>query len=405
MKTENLFDDIGQIDGSIIAEANTDTLKLRSAKRTWLCVASAVAACVAIVMGIVGLHNRSSIPRGPDLPMLTIDKDANAFGFEGYLAYDISELQHGNPWSESDELKSLPVFQNLTSYDGAGRPIKGLSADEMMQNAREAASKLSLTVDLIYTNPTAEDLQKEQEKERAMPGNEDYEGNATPYEAIAVCDDITIHVEANGAVRIFFDKGVALPDEYSFTNYDSTEQQAKDAMRFLLEQYAPIVAMESPALDLLGDYTYSGQRLFSCFAYENSGGLTDRIIHYNFNRIKFSPDDHGRLEIIDRYVTDLSQKIGDYPIISVQEARKLLLQKRYITTVPEELPEAKYTASVELVYRTGRHDQVFMPYYRFLVELPALQRDNGLKTFGAFYVPAVEGRYLTNMPLWDGSFN
>jgi hypothetical protein len=46
-----------------------------------------------------------------------------------------------------------------------------------------------------------------------------------------------------------------------------------------------------------------------------------------------------------------------------------------------------------------------MPYYKFLVELPAMQRDNGLKTFGAFYVPAVKGEFLENMPLWDGGFS
>lgn len=45
-----------------------------------------------------------------------------------------------------------------------------------------------------------------------------------------------------------------------------------------------------------------------------------------------------------------------------------------------------------------------MPYYCFYVELPEEERD-GLKTYGAYYVPAVEKEYLTNMPLWDGSFN
>ena len=29
----------------------------------------------------------------------------------------------------------------------------------------------------------------------------------------------------------------------------------------------------------------------------------------------------------------------------------------------------------------------------------------GLKEYGAYYVPAVEERYISNMPLWDGSFN
>ncbi len=408
MKTEKLLNEIGQIDDSIIVEAETKTLKIRRAKRTWLRWTSAAAACVAVFVGIVAIYNHNTAPIEsdfPELPMLTVNMDSGDFGFEGYMAYDINELQSGNPWSESDELKTLPVFQNPTSYDSAGQPINGISADEMIEKAKETALALGLTVDSIYTNPTEEDLRKEQEKAQAAADNEGYEADATPYEAIAVCGDITIKIEANGAARIFFEKGVQLPDKYSFTYHDTDEQQAKAVIQYLLEQYEPIVAMTSPALDLFGDYNIYEQRSFSFDAYENSGNLTDRILGYNFNRVSFSPNDDGALWIIDRYSTDLSQKMGDYPIITAQEARELLLQKHYITTVPEELPDAKYIASVELIYRTGRHDEVFMPYYRFLVELPTMQSDNGLKTFGAFYVPAVDERYLSNMPLWDGGFN
>ena len=45
-----------------------------------------------------------------------------------------------------------------------------------------------------------------------------------------------------------------------------------------------------------------------------------------------------------------------------------------------------------------------MPYYRFYVELPEEKRA-GLNNYGSYYVPAVEKEYLTNMPVWDGSFN
>ncbi len=97
--------------------------------------------------------------------------------------------------------------------------------------------------------------------------------------------------------------------------------------------------------------------------------------------------------------------MGDYPIISAEEAKKLLLNKNYITTVPNEFPGESYIAKTELVYRTGAHEKYFMPYYRFYVELPAAEREGGMKTYGAYYVPAVLGSYISNMPVWDGSFN
>jgi len=40
------------------------------------------------------------------------------------------------------------------------------------------------------------------------------------------------------------------------------------------------------------------------------------------------------------------------------------------------------------------------------VELPEAERtEDGLKDYGAYYVPAVEGKYIANMPKWDGGFN
>ena len=80
----------------------------------------------------------------------------------------------------------------------------------------------------------------------------------------------------------------------------------------------------------------------------------------------------------------------------------------YITTVPYEMPGEEYIAKVELVYRVGEYEKYYIPYYRFYVELPDAEykeNNNDTKTYGAYYVPAVEGRYISNMPLWDGHFN
>ena len=48
-----------------------------------------------------------------------------------------------------------------------------------------------------------------------------------------------------------------------------------------------------------------------------------------------------------------------------------------------------------------------MPYYKFYVELPEDENrlGHGLKNYGIYYVPAVEGKYIENMPIYNGSFN
>ena len=62
-----------------------------------------------------------------------------------------------------------------------------------------------------------------------------------------------------------------------------------------------------------------------------------------------------------------------------------------------------YTAS-----RTCRlYTSDYLPYYRFLVELPQehFGHNNGTKTYGAYYVPAVNMAYLPDVTLWNGTFN
>lgn len=119
----------------------------------------------------------------------------------------------------------------------------------------------------------------------------------------------------------------------------------------------------------------------------------------------FHCDDEGKLFIARVYQPDLSEKVGDYPIINWQQARELLLNGSYLTTVPYEISGPEYVKKVELIYRTGSHEQYFMPYYRFYVELLEEEMENGRKTYGAYYVPAVDRSYISNMPTWDGSFN
>lgn len=107
----------------------------------------------------------------------------------------------------------------------------------------------------------------------------------------------------------------------------------------------------------------------------------------------------------------LTVKMGDYPVITAKEAEKLLEKGHYASSAPYEFPGEKYVEKVELVYRSGEYDKYIMPYYKFYVELPeeskncATEVKEGMKCFGAYYVPAVDGRYITDMPTYNGEFN
>ncbi|MBQ2758815.1 MAG: hypothetical protein IJE93_03520, partial [Clostridia bacterium] len=142
--------------------------------------------------------------------------------------------------------------------------------------------------------------------------------------------------------------------------------------------------------------------------YENSSDLSDAVINYNFNRIFFYSDDNGELCQISFSGIGTREKIGDYPIIDEQEALALLIDGKYITSVPEKFPGRDFVKKVELVYRNTNRDEIFMPFYKFYVQADitnASSSELGLVDFGIYYVPAVEGEYIENMPQRDSIFN
>ena len=405
MKSERILSAMGGIDDGLIEAAESRAQAKKRSGWKW----AAVAACLtAVLAGGIALRSGRSAPDTADLPLLTVYEDKGAYGFEGYLAYGISELAGGNPWNGEDCPDALPVFRNPVTYNGAGTPASPLS-EEMLEAMRsrllEAAERLGLdNVQVTDNAPSQKEIDAVTEK-FASVGQQVPEGYFEPTEVVAGQDGVKLSVGADLIVRIEFDPALELPEEIHFS-YSGTYEETRAAAEYLLEQYRGLLDMEKPQANVTGgDYTYSGEQRFGVKFFDAAGDQSQRIVNYNLNSASFSCNDEGRLWIIRLNQPDLSQKVGDYPIISAEQARALLLAGNYVTSVPEEVPGEEYIARVELIYRCGRWDTYFMPYYCFYVELPDMALDNGLKTFGVYYVPAVEGEYLSGMPVWDGQFN
>lgn len=145
----------------------------------------------------------------------------------------------------------------------------------------------------------------------------------------------------------------------------------------------------------------------SYMLYEGAGDDMEDLLNYKMNFVEFYPDEEGRLSLIRiNDALSCADKLGDYPIITVAEARDCLLNGNYITSVPYEIEDETLIRKVELVYRSSALEKMLMPYYRFYVELPDyMPKENGPTTFDAYYVPAVMSEYISNMSLFDGSIN
>lgn len=342
----------------------------------------------------------------PLLPITTMEGETN--GYEGYVAYDISELVNGNPWTEDLALSTLPVYENPLSYDDFFL-ASGADFDKMRGFLTEIAERLGLDAE---TYPITDDTPDEETQKIIT---EKFEGDVpdgyfNPTKLILQADGLKIEVDQEMTAEVSFEPARPLPDGYSFTFYSPYEDMTVTA-DYLLGQYRNLIGITEPRTDISGgDYDIYLRQGYHIAFFEGEGDILSQILHYNFNPISFYCNDKGQLSFIRIRQPDLSKKAGDYPVITADEAKSLLGSGNFVTSVPYEMPGIEYVRKAELVYRTGRREQYFMPYYRFLVELPdeslpKFAKENGLRHYGAYYVPAVESTYLISMPVWDGSFN
>ncbi len=344
-----------------------------------------------------------------ELPMLTVSGNGNGgMGFEGHMAYDITELVNANPWTEDVEITHLPVYKNLVRFDERYN-VMDADADRMREFLLDVAERLGADADTLTITDDAPDEEERRriEEKYAAIGEDVPPDSFEPTRVIAETDGWKISVDRLICAAVTFDPMVELPEGYSFTFY-STYEEFREVAEYLMEEYRDFIGFDDPQIDI-GDGSrdiYTRQK-YSLQFFENGNDIIEKIVNYNFNWVSFSGSEESGLWLarVDR--TDLSEKVGDYPIITADEARKLLLNGNYITTVPYDITDAGDIAKVELIYRTGRHEEYYMPYYRFYVEIPGntFSIENGMKNYGVYYVPAVEGEYLENMPVWDGRFN
>ena len=397
MKAEQLSDALNDLDEDVIEETGKlrETYKRRGGTwRRWAAAAACLCVAAAALVTLPRLGQGAPDPETPGpvhadpapLPLQLPETLTGGNGFEGILLYDISELGGGSPWNESMELTVLPVYEN-GSYNIAGYAV-GLGEDAILE-LLEAAAR-TLDAEILDTKYYYSE----------MPT-----GTGPVYCITGRADGMKIDAYADGGVSVFFDGGLPLPEGYRFAD-DAADEEAEAVLDHLTQRFSELLGFSRPRTALSVEYFFSGEPNRGYAVYDGGESGAEAILNYSFRCAEFFSDDDGNLRMI-RLRDDLAcaRELGYYPIITVDEARTLLLKGGYLTSVPYELPGEEYVAGVELEYRNGEMDEYFLPYYRFFVELPEQARDNGLKTYGVYYVPAVQERYIANMPVYDGRFN
>ena len=184
----------------------------------------------------------------------------------------------------------------------------------------------------------------------------------------------------------------------------------KKSAGYLKNKYSALFKDGKYILNLYGgDCDIYGRQSYHISFYKDSDDIVQKIINYNFYKTFFTPNDNGELELINTDLPDLGNKIGNYPVISPDKAKELLYDGKYVTSSPTAIKKSDKTAQTELVYRFAPWEKYYIPYYRFLVAEESTGNESlekqGFKVYCAYYVPAVEEKYIANMPLWNGALN
>ncbi len=413
MKKENLSDALNDINDDIIQKAEA-ARQVNKKYKAFRILRTGIAACLVLAISLAAITIiRNNFPTAdninpptpdnttdssteqstpdntidPNLPILDATMISGDNGFEGYMLHDISELVNANPWTENCEINTLPVYNNTLNLDES-YDITNIDYDKMNSLILDVAKRCGL---------------KEDEIEISRQPNSYYGG------LLVEAEDFKIEVDPDLTATIEFEPTIPLPDEYNFTHLDSSYDDMLTVAKYLQTQYSHIIDFENPQINITGGYyNIYNQQNYDIEFFDDGGDITQDIINYTFNRVDFSCYSDNNLWMIRIYQPDLSQKIGDYPIITKEEATELLSNGNFATSVPFDFPGVEYVKKVELVYRNAYWlDKIYMPYYKFYIELPERENwhGNGEKEYGAYYVPAVDGRYLKNMPVYDGSFN
>lgn len=386
MNGNEFLDKMSLADPAYVEEADRP-VKKRTTWRRW----GAMAACLAVLLGVGFLFFPRSSPDVPDpvpteLPTLPVSMGPSlgGYGFEGYYVRDISDLKNTSPSQIGSLPDTLPVFRNATG----GYPLQAATEEykaKMLTLCRSVAGRLGW------------DAEK-----TAEVWEERSDGLAPTTVTATGADGVKIEVDQFMTVTISYPDRNRPFSENVLPTYDDAHKLAEK----LLAEYRDLMNFANPQICITGGYyNIDGEQSYDIVFTETGGTQTEELLEFFFHGAEFFCNEGGEPWLIHLRCTDLSDKVGDYPIITAQQAQAQLVAGHYITSCGWEMPGEAYIRKVELVYRTGEYDEYFMPYYRFYVELLEEAPVEGCMHLAAYYVPAVAEEYLAPLSTWDGRFN
>lgn len=303
------------------------------------------------------------------------DQSAEGLPMERVGLLSEKPYQSDGPW-QANQVISLPVYRDQLSQDG--EVTLSVKRRQMMIDClKQAADGLGMSWD-----------ESAIEYDLAL----NFERQVSFSQAVIRNDDYIISVDQDLVVLIMLNNPLELPPEVRLSD-PSDVSQWHELADYLQANYGDIIGHGQSDYIIRSANQYQTKTAYQILFYPPGETLKDQLVNYQFRRVKFLGLDRHRIDSIRLSRSDLSDQVGDYPVISPGQAGRLLLAGQHLPTgLPEVAPESDISL-VELTYRLSAPDNLWLPYYRFLVPLA---EPSDYTDYGAYYVPAIESDY------WQG---
>lgn len=426
MKKEKLLKSIGGISDKYIKEANPldeNGQNIKSSKMGPIVAIGAVAACLCLIaLAITRFGQNTIIPADADeeentvlsqikpesdtrtnssstpeeeLPKIKAYAPSGRIDYKIYNTDNINELETLNPWSESHVYNTMPVFKNLTYLEDSGEAVFIDGMEEMENRAQEVAIKLGeeiITTKSVSLADLGKDLQEKVENpEKAILTVE------------AETNSYTISVTGDMSVSIMPKQPMPVPEEIGMSSQDGVveeldkgaSEQYQKGLDYFLDKYGELFHSVTPKAKV-PDSVFIQDYPFYWVAYKG-----DRITHkqeildYFFSDISFytGADGLSMIHVNDKLA--LMEKIGDYPILTPDEAKQALIDGTYnLSQIPDDSGSGDITSEiiekVELTYEMSNLWDTVAPYYTLYVK----GEHEGKDVYFGYQLPAVRPEYL-----------
>lgn len=172
---------------------------------------------------------------------------------------------------------------------------------------------------------------------------------------------------------------------------ESEDRRAGDEAALAL--FGELAGIETPGYELCTDVNYYGEEnCFQHFCYEAGGAtVTERLLNYSFRRVKGNLDGTGELCHFNLTFPPESEKVGDYPLRTPEEAKaalQVILDEEQASGMREYDLSVEQVEGWQLEYAQSSMNPYIQPVYRFWLKTDLTPED-------AFYENAEGNVYVS----------